>query len=1688
MANPVNFRPTSLNQILGRERTELAEVSAVLTYVNSSDIHTIEDLARKILELNLSPEEIEKSRQLWKKFATKQFFNPITEAIREAITNAKDSQEKAKITTPIQVHIKEKCFKSTDAGIGLCWENLGHLLVGGSSSNPLAFVSQGKDIPHVAGRFGQGFISLFYFLYSSENIKNLPLFQKTDHQTTLIIPYFLNGKRYAAAFCLAKGQDLVKLSIYQNEEQRKISIDTTSNNQRMKLKFSELNDKIYIDIFKKDVPAPSSGFDLKIVAPLIETHADAIKQSVRDFFGHVLSPAILVNGERINHTQIENTILPPPDSQSKPLTEIKFDWGSLSFSPPSASRECSLWFCEGGRMICKFCVKSSFVVEKIVVNFNSLNLTHDRSSIGFQDPELLKGIHQALLTILKTTDLSLQQKSTILNSLYVIIKEDKCNLIQPFMTMLQQSSYQILPDLPEFEKINLENTLYLNPKYIKTIKLPVFYESGNFVYHWLNANLSVPASFCKIGPNHHYFLDSRLKFPNSDAYTKFNLTLFNHWIVQLGLFGKLPLEQIFTGDKTEKTFDDKTNVLTHQTNNQPGTFLIDLTACGIDLSDLSSQELMCKTAMFIELEKSTSSLQYPPEIRKEVVSILTNFTSPDFASAPLLRLKFLYHVLCQNEDLRFIFNQKKSGNFVTSLINYRIEHINKLMIQIKTFLIHQPEEADLYKIFISENASYYEMQNDQFFVTVFWKWKRFLEAAGWTDYDREMQVHASEIEDEHIHLMSLIQTLDLDISKNLLCLFITKLKDVSYLIDLPPQNLTIIISVCFELDLDKCCLSTYKNINGLISRLRNININDFHDLMDLSKLVALFLSNDINDLIHPLKINTSSLLEFLEKTYEEENEEDSKDIISSVSNALQDVKLLSIKVHRFNNVSINIEKVCEELNIKEHKSNISIFIEKLNPYIIRNAIKQNEIEYALDLYEARKLYAANPTPNNLKVFRDTFVTATEKLGFVRQSSWDFILAALSLGDAEFFSRDYRFPEVILSPPIPLHKDPVVLGKIKKEKLAADRIQSALKQTNKRFSCLAELIKNAKEAIKARQADTTNNDEESKAQIDIEIHTDKEGQNLFLVITDPVGMKPDEIIAIKNPWETTKRKEADDDPNFGWGFFSSFHDFPSVYVTTSPDGMKHTDMLFVKQGNFLSIQEASWNSQGAKGTKLILKKATKRAEQEFHYLRSMIYNLCRYEKEIIITFQGVRINGSPLNIDDRTHIENYCVNGINKGCIQFQLSQTENGLFWKDMRIDKNPEVVYSLVPLNMRKAVFGEKGLCIFLPEAEQNMNRNQIINSNRLIPILQRGALALAIQHYLNECLLNGTLKEISNDFWDDFRVSYDITDPFFLRFVDALQDQNWNQALDDRTDLEEKLLLEAAKHYFTNLTKANVLYFPKNQTIEEHINAIQQLAISHHLDSLNDKIRELLSNPRNLALVLISVPLIKDGPSLGWIRDALIFELDAQDLLRKGKFSDKLLGLDIQQASNAIDGCIERVEEVCQLDSSYDIILSHFKNAILNHVKEVKRQEDVQLIGVDSSLASLKAFIEATASEILKRSIEIVYYDEADNRHAYTTRGSKIIYLNKKSPILLFLCKWLESRGRYNSPSFDMKKQEVEHLVQLLETLCHELTHQDEETDCDTTHDETFRIFLSKFLERLFIRPQDQKNSLELFRRIIN
>jgi Histidine kinase-, DNA gyrase B-, and HSP90-like ATPase len=1673
------FISQSLAGLMNLPNLELIDLISKMTPLNPKQIVNLQDLAEKIKALPPIAEETKQNiEHLINNLIFEQFQNRELDSVREVVANAIDAKERAKSEDePILITLEKDQLEVCDPGDGMSSGSLINYLVQGQTSNTSQYlIDPASHTAKVTGRFGQGGISIFYYLlYSSlpEPIE-LPEIRCENNKSIVTIPYFCNSKLYEVTFTYTSGDEDVKVESRLAPSPKKISIKTRSEKEALKIKFFEKDLKIYLNAYSLDPTLLSKGTRFKIVSPLIKKIAGKLTDSLEERFEFVSSTPIKLNGKLINNykkisvQEPTSSITTPEIPEEKKETEEKassslttksdlqnftLTKGSIDYSPLTAAsnRNGKLSICEVGKTIMTFRLENSLVPEKIALNFNYLPLTQDRASINFEDPTTRDFITRSITEIFDSS-LPSKEKSALLNSFYPLLKPDCFNML-PFMQkkIEKYEEMEFWPDLPEFEKLTLENTLLLNPEYLKNVIASKFHESGSFNFYKIKQSLSTPIIYSKFGGKTHFFIDSRLCDSPNTQHTYFNLTLMNCWL-NLKEFGvQIPIKKKLGIKSSKKENLNITNKL-----HSPEEIIKYK-----DDSDANEEiDIRAVGSLSSHIENKFSKA-----IQAEAVEAVEKFFSNSVGKkVPKQYVRHLFHFMCMYDEARKFILDNYNDFYIPGYFIIPLEQVTSFLLNPLLYLAKHPNETLLYAVYFRNMTVQYYYQSkellsssDEPFHEVYCKWQKVIKASGCENFKliKESLFSSMNIQqlDDLYHLIN-----KLNEHKETVLAFWNELNDISYLVTLPSCKIDRIIKTIAYMHKKKYTKNYtkahYEKISSLLDLLPE-------KLEKKSAWIYVYF-----ELAYPINswqnfvLNVDSLQpELLAIANESKDRDIVKQLIATVSRIRDFNKFeneLNSKIKKIRTFSKN--------HVPFRKENLPFFLDILKNENILPAtwpISWEEFIQGLSEYYPLQInLEAAPTRENLISARENQLERLEKSHCILPGARTLIYSTYIGGDVEFHTKGFAWPQ-LSSEILPLENDEDILAEFKNKELAATRIQNALDQTTREFAFILEIIKNCTES--------------GASEIDIRGHLDTE-RHLVLEITDNgCGMGKKEIKALKLPGVTSKNKTLED-PNYGWGFYTALKACKKVFVDTSQDGKTETHLLFEKSKG-LHIQTEEKNDKGFKGTKLLLKFDAEAPARKLLQMKAEIFTTCRYLKGVNITFQGKSLNQSNHTQAAVTHTETLIENGNLQRNIIVEIGNTNQGIYRKNIRIGDIPINYLELIPRKLKKILTQDgMSITIFLPDVKQNMNRNHLVNSSFLLHTIQRGVMAAAFQYIMPQ-LMKKDLNFISNDCWYDFRGENTLS-PLSAKVIEAFKNNDWKILIDKEQQISQSQIFKKVEDFFLPFESQKINFPCGKDSVNDLTKAMKLELLEKELSIKNIELNNFFTNSRSLNEVLTNLPFERHKSSLEEVHKHLKKLLQKNGILNpKGEYCDTLLGLQQETYKKYLTDSLTELRKELNLGLDYDFLINKFESSILNKILAIKSQHSFTQESED--LPFLAKFIKTIAKECLNKEVHVVFYSKANGTMGCALQDSKTIKINRSSSEYKSLLDQFKNGGINFK---ELTNSMIKNVVKWLDLICHEMTHQ-EETSGSITHDKTFRELLCQKLEKLFITDENKKNCLQLF-----
>ncbi len=397
-----NTKP-SFSQSLGKPHLYLDDFIAYLTPLDPKDSSkkTVTVACQSLVSENLKAS----ISYLVDNLINRQFSDLKKESVRELISNAIDAQVRSgREKEVINIFLDKRQLIIEDAGDGLTWEAFVNYFVPGRSSNALALFDLDQGVPNITGRFGQGGLSIYSYL-KEEAQDYLPTIERNGDEVLLKILYTVEENSYEVIFRSSLEKQVTDYSqqeLMRTHKKNKVTIYTKRGAEALKLIFWEHQGQIVFDI--QTTTKPLEGTRFKVRSTLFEKEHEALAAYIQQVFCFTRPTPLSLNNKIINQMEEFDA----------------FHTEDLSLFYNSFGEKGTLFVCEKGKVITQFAIKGVDIPQVLAIDFKSLPLTQDRSTLDFKDPKALQALTVLISSILASADLNNLQKSALLNALYQI--------------------------------------------------------------------------------------------------------------------------------------------------------------------------------------------------------------------------------------------------------------------------------------------------------------------------------------------------------------------------------------------------------------------------------------------------------------------------------------------------------------------------------------------------------------------------------------------------------------------------------------------------------------------------------------------------------------------------------------------------------------------------------------------------------------------------------------------------------------------------------------------------------------------------------------------------------------------------------------------------------------------------------------------------------------------------------------------------------------------------------------------------------------------------------------------------------------------------------------------------------------------------------------------------------------------
>ncbi|MCE2982553.1 MAG: ATP-binding protein [Parachlamydia sp.] len=1675
---------------------ELVNFISGLLPLQPESIQSMDDLKNHIQRLSDNSLELPPNLIHYVKNLIFHQFPKKEDCLREIVSNAYDAHYRAGCQNkPVSLTIENGVLTLEDHA-GMNWSSLIPLMVPGRSTNPEAIFDIKEGIPNVTGRFGQGALSVFSLISPEpSSLTCRPSFLIDGDLVKLCIHFYLGVEKapYQVTFNITMENGSVEGRWEQiNKISKHVSFHTRLGYDFFKLFAFQGKETVQCDILEE--PKINEGTVIGIQSPYLKEKEAQIISYLTEVFKNTTLP-FFINGRFVNE---------------RPSKTLQMEGAKLYVSPSNKS---VLRICEGGKLIEKFPVEyGSFPIEA-TIDFEKLLLSHDRSEIDYKDQKNLKIVESLLQGIFQSKDLTLQEKEALLNAFYPIIGLKKFNLMEVISGLIGSSEIPCLPLGDELQTVRGEGSIGLNSNFFQALPYQSFFEDIGYKIYFLPEATIKSCSAIKMNGDLHLFLNE--KFACSDPEKMhYNLELLNQWLKNKGFEETIDTDKILSNHLYKKESEQGRE------------------RCSVS----SSLKLDWEKYETLNEEKNTpeilASLFFPNNIKlqeglrayllaekisglKKGFSFFGNALKRQYQAAK----ESFQQINPQSLDYFNSHISKEEKKFLRSLVSCK--DASEVAYQIDLYHYFEKKSASL--PVITMMGSLYQSAKEKGLSTGGHHFDKrpanlkqchpyleeVLEAfkgypTQWLDtfstIDTFFMHSATRDEEGLIHLnrefyskfcqfMEIMEECGLsDISKVCKQSFpnetlkeytLNDLEIIKKIVQAHPQHTRIKIFTAFA--------------RGLIwnleffEKLSGHEIHRFFDLFPYKFLgnhsvslingklsvedYELFLA--ISQMPHPLESKRLTV-EICAKLARIRNRHPflklqsvSELLLTSIQEGALDNETLediSKKIEKFSsaaeycmydrrNTAKKIMNFLQEGNQPTFEEMIA-YCEKNNCKLLPNLTMEETIRFITKESYYQEI-------ENFDALKTLYQELWEKTGFITSSTRPTIYALLAQDAKNFLTENLKNPFEFDPEKLHLlHEDEEVLKELHDAEYAQRRIQSAMSQSLRENDFISEFCKNAKEA--------------GAKEVLFEMHLTDEGATALVVKDDGLGMDEEELICLKIP-NLTKKLMNQEDPNFGWGFYTVFKDYPKVTVFTSKDGRTQHCLHLEKTDKGIVTQIYKKEKPCSIGTTfLLVKEKNGNPLMNFIKTKAELVSKCQFYDGIDIQFQKQSL--SQLGKPPVFHEES-------DGELTIQIGKGEEGIYCNDIRMGSLPLSFTSFLPKELKKLIKeNELAFRLFVSNSKQNMNRNHLNNETEVEDQAKALILTSLLHFSLNTLGQKGTINKraimntLSDDFWKDFRIDVS-EDESVQSLLAAIEKKEWKF---DPNAHKKNSIVEAAKQFFSQIEN---LSFESDLTIEEFIHSIIEKDQNEQQKTAYQTFCNSFLTSAEFAKIIMNAPLSEEDEemTLTVVRKEVKEVLtENQILLNSGSYNlDYIHSMNDDELNCLIKDSLESLEDDLMCPSS---VIDFFHQKIKDKIKSIKNQQAIHLSGKSyvDFFPLIKEFCKAVSIKV-DYPIDIEFHSKPDGSQAHTYRDSKTLFANEFGIVKEFGEAWEFLSTHQIADTKTMKK-----IASIIETTLHEIVHMEENKSCEGTHDSQFKNNLAQLLERLLIeRESEEETALDLIKK---
>lgn len=1565
--------------------------------------------------------------------ALQQMVDPLLESLGQGVSNAPDAQAVAEnLEEPVHVTLEGRKLRIADQGIGIDYLRLRLPIVAGLTTNQQGIFGIEKGLANVSGRFGQGFLSLFYYLVYHWKEKPKPQVIKTNGSLEIHLPLIREQGIFKVIFKKSPGKPVEIVGPLLDPlfaEKRKITLWTRRGETSFKIRFKEDKGQFLWSV--KPKAKPSRGTVLSVDSPLITRHAQTILSGLGKIFAFLHPTPLFIQGQRVN--TFEGYI------------RHDFPICTVFYADKQSDAGNVLVICEKGRPVVTIPQPAGpLLPQAVVLSFKRLPLTHDRSSLDWKNPTLID-IFTTLIHEISKSNLALQLRLTLLNALAPILHDDRSGLngvVIKFLYDQYQVNWSIcLPDVPSVRRMGGKESYYVHSNYIET---PRFSDRDSH---------QIPIGFWEEPGKEWLFLDRAL-FDGKPENVYLNTLLANAWYQSfIGEKGTRPTRSFPEPQWRKQALSDAS------TPQNPDLF----TAAA------DKQTFDCRQVTAHLQEK------YKISPRDQLKHCFYHFADHAF---PLSLFNWLADFLLR-EKRQILVDCRNAGDVSFDLwvrhVPYFIHNFASLnnLGSAKTSTLQMAQEMQaafeatmqlptekMRRCFIAySSCNLMKRTFSQALVGDFLRYYQALEKGGCSDKDyldsffatTEDRLKAMNPED----LTSFLQKIPLP-QKDYILPILKKI-NLEQVIHWSEEEL---ISFIDAISLEKmksdyllpyygtyrCCnlenTSSLEPLRPLLQKLPRSH----HCLL---KLLLSYYFNDKDavglkkwNFFSTVKLaNWDAFFKFFIPLVLNKKGSEIEECSRLFGENLLRVSFLFELIMQYGGMTYELENEGDTegddfVNFEREKNFILEAYKTDKTEAFFGEVANHWDAWVTSLKRLLPLHQEffKPSHQSLEARMNNIslvINEVEQLHPIHDEVRPWIyLFFLSDGEVEKGSLNFEY-EQFEDAGHPLETDKRLIEHCGSVAIAAQQIQSATLQNTKDSFGPGEILKNAIEA--------------GSPIVDVRTsHTVKE----FVVeFEDQVGMTKKEQGAFITPGKTTKREEVKK-PNYGRGVFAVFGErgYNSLTLKTRhKDATEGAALRLEVTDSGLTLKEKKVQKESP-GSIITLARAHRFTPfLDMLLFRGELLQVCRYLSHVKVTFNGKEITKAGHS-PDSSLATTFTDQQGDRQEVTAEAIQGKGLLFVLGHPTGELPVEYGQWVPPLLQK-VLKKKGLefSLFLNNADQVMGRSQQVADLSALNAIRPLLLRLSFLTVLNLWKSLFGLDLISRDFWD-LRIQriYPLTDPA-KRLIAIYEDQRrevplWLLQSNPERIEEQSALVMAVEKYLANVNPAEL----PNEGKDALLQGIKSQMVEK---------ADLLEDENTVLTSLLYAPLPGTSFSMMELREKVVKHLQEAGIFEGNKYSSKWV---LGARDNIKNGVAEVFKPLyAALAPGLHSLLTSLETKLVERLSVVLKQLESEKRNIPES-PELREFLKALALRFYNRHIEVSFVVKTDGQMAEAIPESNSVFVNLAAKVEDFHELVKDYRDGLDREEWVRKHGAF--IVEWVKALAHECTHLEEKKACNNTHDPAF------------------------------